>query len=294
MGLYWGQRGALVARREIQMSEWLRDVFHGRPWWMNAVMVFCAYMAFVYMPWDIFWKPVGQDQEVWFGYTFTGWGAKLTAIPHWFVYGAAVYGFRRHRPWLAPAAALYVIQVAVGMFVWPILQYGGLTGFVLGAIAVVPFAVLTMAFWNARQHFLAESHSLRDRYGEWGIVTGASAGLGIEFAWALARDGVNVVLTARREERLASLAVELEQQHGVETRVVAADLAAADGANRLASAVEEFAQRLATVVTTRELHSPRRPDSSARALLAAVFEGPQYMPIGFPFRLRMFMRPRRR
>jgi short-subunit dehydrogenase len=197
-------------------------------------------MAFVYMPWDIFWKPVGQDQEVWFGYTFTGWGAKVTAIPHWFVYGAAVYGFRRHRPWLAPVATFYVVQVAIGMFVWPILQYGGLTGFVLGAIATVPFGFLTMAFWNARQHFLADSQSLRDRYGDWGIVTGASAGLGVEFAWALARDGVNVVLTARREERLASLAVELEQQHGIETRVVAADLAAADGANRVASAVEDL------------------------------------------------------
>ena len=54
------------------MSDWLRDVFHGRPWWMNVTMVFCAYMAFVYMPWDIFWKPVSADKEVWFGYTFTG------------------------------------------------------------------------------------------------------------------------------------------------------------------------------------------------------------------------------
>ena len=44
------------------MREWLFDVFRERPWWMSAVMVFCAYMAFVYMPWDILVKPVAEDE----------------------------------------------------------------------------------------------------------------------------------------------------------------------------------------------------------------------------------------
>jgi len=83
--------------------------------------------------------------------------------------------------------------------------------------------------------------NLRQRYGEWALVTGASSGIGAEFARALAREKVSVVLTARREDRLNTLASELRDQYKIETRVVAADLAAADGADRLANAVADLA-----------------------------------------------------
>jgi short-subunit dehydrogenase len=222
------------------MRDWLHDIFRDRPWWMNAIMVFCGFMAFIYMPWDIFWKPVERDQEVWFGVMFTGWWAKIMALPHWFVYAAAVYGFRRHRDWMGVAGALYVGQVAIGMLIWPIVNYGGLLGVVLGLIAAVPFGLLTVAFWNARDHFAIEPKSLRERYGDWALVTGASAGLGLEFARSLARDGVSCVLTARREDRLRELAGELERRHGIETRVVPIDLSDADGAERLADAVADL------------------------------------------------------
>ena len=43
------------------MSDWLRDLFRDRPWWMNAVMVFCAYMACVYVPWYLFGQPLADD-----------------------------------------------------------------------------------------------------------------------------------------------------------------------------------------------------------------------------------------
>jgi short-subunit dehydrogenase len=66
----------------------------------------------------------------------------------------------------------------------------------------------------------------REKYGQWALVTGASAGIGLEFARALAREGMSIVLTARREERLNALAAELRQNFHVETRVVAVDLAA--------------------------------------------------------------------
>jgi short-subunit dehydrogenase len=64
----------------------------------------------------------------------------------------------------------------------------------------------------------------RARYGPWAVVTGASDGIGQAMARDLARSGVNVVLVARRSERLVALARELTT-HGVETRAVAADLA---------------------------------------------------------------------
>lgn len=88
---------------------------------------------------------------------------------------------------------------------------------------------------------MAESRwNLRQRYGDWALVTGASAGIGLEFARALARENVSVVLTARREDRLNALATELCDRYKIETRVVAADLAAVDGADRLASAVADL------------------------------------------------------
>jgi len=84
------------------MRQWLRTLFDGRPWWMNVVMVFSAYMAFVYLPWDLFVKPVAVDEEVWFGIRFHGWAAKFLEPFHWAVYAAGAYGFRRMKPWMWP------------------------------------------------------------------------------------------------------------------------------------------------------------------------------------------------
>jgi short-subunit dehydrogenase len=222
------------------MREWLRTVFDGRPWWMNAVMVFSAYMAFVYLPWDFFVKPVAVDEEVWFGIRFHGWAAKFLEPFHWAVYAAGAYGFRRMKAWMWPWAAVYAGQVAFSMLVWPWIYVGGFLGFLFGIGSVIPFAVLTWALWEARPLFQGELPSLRERYGEWALVTGASSGLGSEFARALAREGVSVVLTARREERLRELASELEKAHPISTRVVAADLADPSAAAQLTEAVSDL------------------------------------------------------
>ena len=43
----------------------LREDWALRPWWMNGLFYFCLYMTFVYMPFDMFLKPVAEDHEIW-------------------------------------------------------------------------------------------------------------------------------------------------------------------------------------------------------------------------------------
>lgn len=61
------------------------------------------------------------------------------------------------------------------------------------------------------------------------LVTGASSGIGTAFAHLLADEGYDLVLTARREDRLASLCVDLEKANGIRAQYVVADLADPDG-----------------------------------------------------------------
>lgn len=65
--------------------------------------------------------------------------------------------------------------------------------------------------------------SLKEKYGEWGIVLGATEGVGKAFCEKLAAEGINVVLVGRREEKLNVLADEIRAEYNVETLVVRAD-----------------------------------------------------------------------
>ncbi len=56
------------------------------------------------------------------------------------------------------------------------------------------------------------------------LVTGASAGIGVELATQMAARGHGVTLVARREDRLQTLAAELRETHGIRAEVVACDL----------------------------------------------------------------------
>ncbi len=59
------------------------------------------------------------------------------------------------------------------------------------------------------------------------LVTGASSGFGTEIARVLAERGIDLVITARRTDRLEALAGELRSAHGVDVKVLSADLAQA-------------------------------------------------------------------
>ena len=73
----------------------------------------------------------------------------------------------------------------------------------------------------------------RGRYGPWALVTGASDGIGKAVAAEIAAQGINVVLCARRRDRLETIAADLAGAHGVQTRVVTADLVQPGGVDQL-------------------------------------------------------------
>ncbi len=221
------------------METWWRDNLDRRPWWMNMMMLFCAYMTFLYMPWDFLLKPALHDQEMWFGILFRGVGAKITEPLHWAVYACGLYGFWRMKVWMWPWAALYVGQVAFSMFLYYVVYVGGFSGWLMGILLAVFFVLIAKALWDSQDQFGKRRPPLRDIYGEWALITGASSGIGTEFARALAREGLSCVLSARRKERLEELAKELEQAYSVQTKVITADLSKSTGAERLAGALED-------------------------------------------------------
>ena len=133
--------------RGIQLSaEWRK-----RPWWMNLILCFCLFMTFVYMPFDMFVKPVAQDQEIWFGLLLEGWAAKLTEPLQWAIYGAGAYGFWTMRTWMWPWGAVYALQVAISMLLWNVTRGSLITGLVSFAVFMIP----TVALYRTRELFRA-------------------------------------------------------------------------------------------------------------------------------------------
>ncbi len=80
----------------------------------------------------------------------------------------------------------------------------------------------------------------RARYGPWGLVAGASDGVGEAIAWALARRGVHVALLARRRPLLDDLADRIRAATGVEARVLAVDLARDDAPDQVVAATADL------------------------------------------------------
>lgn len=72
---------------------------------------------------------------------------------------------------------------------------------------------------------IPQNTKLQTSYGRWAVVTGASSGIGRAMAKELAVVGLDLVLVARRTSELDQLALELSSKYGVQTRVLACDLA---------------------------------------------------------------------
>jgi uncharacterized protein len=80
------------------------------------------------------------------------------------------------------------------------------------------------------------------------LVTGASSGIGVDLARQLAGRGHNVVLVARREDRLQAVATELRDAYGVRAEVLACDLTDPDATDALPGRVEALGLEVSVLV----------------------------------------------
>ena len=76
------------------------------------------------------------------------------------------------------------------------------------------------------------------------LITGASSGIGLELAKRFARDGHDLVLVARSEGKLRELAKELQDRHGIQARVIPADLADPAAPERIFRTTEDEGLRI--------------------------------------------------
>ena len=76
-------------------------------------------------------------------------------------------------------------------------------------------------------------------YGPWALITGASSGLGEHYARTIAKYNLNLVLIARRRERLETLANKLKKKHAIEVDVISLDLCDEDAVERISKATAD-------------------------------------------------------
>ncbi|MBT8446133.1 MAG: SDR family oxidoreductase [Gammaproteobacteria bacterium] len=90
------------------------------------------------------------------------------------------------------------------------------------------------------------------------LITGASAGIGAAFADALAGQGTDLVLAARREQRLREHAGRLEARYGIRSLVVPCDLAESGAATRLFDTIESAGWQVDTLINNAGFGVPGR------------------------------------
>ncbi len=88
-----------------------------------------------------------------------------------------------------------------------------------------------------------------DSYNDrWALITGASSGIGAEFASQLAGRGMHLILVARRKEKMTELATDLNTRHGTRCHIVAVDLAEPESGRRLIDEVKRLGVQIELLV----------------------------------------------
>lgn len=88
-----------------------------------------------------------------------------------------------------------------------------------------------------------------DSYNDrWALITGASSGIGAEFAVQLAGRGMHLILVSRRKEKMTQLATDLNTRHGTRCHIVAIDLAEPESGRRLFDEVKRLGVQIELLV----------------------------------------------
>lgn len=87
---------------------------------------------------------------------------------------------------------------------------------------------------------LKEKNRLRNKYGPWAIITGASSGIGLELATLLAKAGLNLVINSRQSDKLHEVEKQLKSVYNIETIMVASDVSDPKGLDRIIRATQDI------------------------------------------------------
>ncbi len=86
---------------------------------------------------------------------------------------------------------------------------------------------------------MGQENNATNNQKPWALVTGASAGIGAEFCRQLAAQGYQLVLVARRVDKLRAVADELKNSHGANSLIITADLSQKDACQAIVKCLEE-------------------------------------------------------
>ena len=111
--------------------------------------------------------------------------------------------------------------------------------------------------------------------GKWALITGASSGLGLEFADLLAAQKANLVLAARRQEPMEQLASELRRKYGVDVLVEVINLASPGAASRSSICSSQRRSRCSTACCTSVKNSVTRATTTGGWSIAEVRVNPR-------------------
>ena len=92
---------------------------------------------------------------------------------------------------------------------------------------------------NTGQLLMGQKNIVADSQKPWALVTGASAGIGTEFCRQLAAQGYQLVLVARRADKLKAVADELQNSYGAHSIVITADLSQQDACDAITRQLEK-------------------------------------------------------
>ncbi|MFN4145897.1 MAG: SDR family NAD(P)-dependent oxidoreductase [Runella sp.] len=84
----------------------------------------------------------------------------------------------------------------------------------------------------------SEKIRLKTNYGPWAVVTGASSGIGLELATQLATAGLNLVLNARRLDKLQEIEKQLKSLSKIDIKIIASDVSENQGIDQIIQATQ--------------------------------------------------------